>query len=76
VLAVLSDPQARALNPDGGKTCPTHAADGGIPGGGPSFSALGHRVWSVSLVGVNQIQIEVLGTICDPAACPAPRAMR
>lgn len=69
ILAVLSDTQVRALNPDGGKACPPPDVllDGGIPpvGGAilPPRSDTG--TWSVSLVcGVNQIQVEVIGSTC------------
>jgi hypothetical protein len=82
VLAVLSDSQVRALNPDGGKACPPLEVllDGGIPPVGgtilPPRSDTG--VWSVSLVcAVNLIEIEVLGTICDPGcvSCSLSNAM-
>ena len=81
VLALLSESQAaRVVLPDGG--CPPFDAllDGGIPQGPdivPPRSDQG--TWNVSLVcGVNEIQIEVLGSTCDPGclSCSLSNALR
>jgi hypothetical protein len=83
VLALLSDTQARALDP-GGATCPPPDVllDGGIPPvGGTIFPPRSSdtATWNVRLVcGVNLIDIEVLGTTCDAGcvSCSLSNAMR